>query len=412
MTDIKIYNSNQIGGCITIISSENTKIMIDFGSNLPGAESKEKEIDWEAERIDAVLFTHYHGDHIGRFKEIPESIPLYMGKLTKKVLTTISQCIEDEEAIKILNNNERVQGVSMNKPFKIGDICITPYKVDHSAFDSYMYLLETPEKTILHTGDFRGHGYKGKKLIDMIWKYVRKYGKRDVDILMTEGTMLSRLTEKIYSEADMKRDCEELFKENKYIFLICSSTNVDSLATFYNAGENNSMKMFVNGYIYEQIKNYREDVGNSDLYSFKYVYKYEPDRKIYLKRTKKVVTQEEIMRTEGFITVIKAEEGYKKWLERFKDLKPLVIYSMWEGYINPEHKAYKPEWKEFLDSCENVKYMHTSGHATPELIAEVINEVDPKERIYPMHTENAKGFEKLNIKEELKGRIYYGEEEI
>ena len=91
MTEIKIYNGNQIGGCITVISSKKAKIMIDFGENLPGAESvEENEFNWETEKIDAVLFTHYHGDHIGRFKEIPEAIPLYMGKLTRQVMITIA----------------------------------------------------------------------------------------------------------------------------------------------------------------------------------------------------------------------------------------------------------------------------------------------------------------------------------
>lgn len=102
MAEVKIYNGNQIGGCITVISSEKAKIMIDFGENLPGAEGAAKEFDWEAEKINAVLFTHYHGDHIGRFKEIPKDIPLYMGKLTRQVMITISKYVKDEEALHIL----------------------------------------------------------------------------------------------------------------------------------------------------------------------------------------------------------------------------------------------------------------------------------------------------------------------
>ena len=33
--------ANQIGGCITEISTDKAKIFIDFGSNLPGSENKE-----------------------------------------------------------------------------------------------------------------------------------------------------------------------------------------------------------------------------------------------------------------------------------------------------------------------------------------------------------------------------------
>lgn len=46
--------------------------------------------------------------------------------------------------------------------------------------------------------------------------------------------------------------------------------------------------------------------------------------------------------------------------------------------------------------------LHTSGHATPEIIAEVINAVNPREAIVPTHTENAEAFQKLDIPEELK----------
>lgn len=412
MAEIKIYNGNQIGGCITVISSEKARIMIDFGENLPGAEVIEKiEFNWEREKIDAVLFTHYHGDHIGRFKEIPKEIPLYMENLTRQVMITISKYLKDKEALHILQDDTRVQIVTVAQSFEIKDIRITPYMVDHSAFDAYMYLVETPKKTILHTGDFRGHGYRGKAVIPMINKYIRKSGKRDVDVLITEGTMLSRMTEKIYSEADMLRDCKRLLEQHRYVFLICSSTNVDTLATFYQAAKSHYMKMYASGYVCEQIGNYREAAKEyNGPYDFHYVYEYNPDKVISSNKLDKTTTQEEIMRKEGFVIVIKAEEKYKKWIERFADIDPIVVYSMWEGYLNPNHKAYNAEWKNFLDSCNHVEYMHTSGHATASLIADVINAVEPRECIYPIHTENAKELEKLNIKEEQRRRIYYGEE--
>lgn len=36
--------------------------------------------------------------------------------------------------------------------------------------------------------------------------------------------------------------------------------------------------------------------------------------------------------------------------------------------------------------------MHTSGHATWDVLAKVIKAVNPWEAILPIHTENAKGF--------------------
>lgn len=48
--------------------------------------------------------------------------------------------------------------------FKVNEVTITPYLVDHSAYGAYMFLIQAEGKRILHTGDFRNHGYKGKLL--------------------------------------------------------------------------------------------------------------------------------------------------------------------------------------------------------------------------------------------------------
>lgn len=406
MTKIRIYNGNQIGGCITSISTRNTKILIDFGENLPGTSADVQTFDWEKEKVSAVFFTHYHGDHVGRFKEIPDNIPLYIGKVTREVLYTIAKYVKDKKSLQILTNDKRIHEVKADVSITLGDMVITPYMVDHSAYDAYMYLVETPDETILHTGDFRGHGYRGKAVIPMLSKYVRRYGERDVDALIMEGTMLSRMSEKIYSEADMLRDAKKLFEEHKYVFLICSSTNVDSLATFYKAAKSQHIKMYANEYVCEQISHYRAAAKQyKGPYDFQYVYQYNPDWIIHSSKLEKPTRQEELMRKEGFLIVIKAEENYQKWIERFSDLNPIVVYSMWEGYLNQEHKAYNKEWKKFIDSCEQVKYMHTSGHATASLIAQVIHTIAPRQAIYPIHTEKGEKFKELAIDDIYKRRI-------
>ena len=99
--NINVYQGNQIGGCITVISTEKSKIVIDYGENLPGAKNESKiEFDWDKEKVDAVFFTHYHGDHIGRFMEIPDNVDLYMGEVTYKVMLNIRNALKDQDAVK------------------------------------------------------------------------------------------------------------------------------------------------------------------------------------------------------------------------------------------------------------------------------------------------------------------------
>ena len=76
MADIEIYQGNQIGGCVTVISAEvdgvTHRIMIDYGSSLPGSDTVDFIYPWEDMPVDAVFFTHYHGDHVGEVPEIME----------------------------------------------------------------------------------------------------------------------------------------------------------------------------------------------------------------------------------------------------------------------------------------------------------------------------------------------------
>lgn len=85
--------SSQIGGCCTQISTGESRILIDFGANLPGTDRnagiKDAEMFqkvFDSVRKSAVLFTHYHSDHYGLFKEIPDDVPMYIGFLAKDIL--------------------------------------------------------------------------------------------------------------------------------------------------------------------------------------------------------------------------------------------------------------------------------------------------------------------------------------
>ncbi len=74
----------------------------------------------------------------------------------------------------------------------------------------------------------------------------------------------------------------------------------------------------------------------------------------------------------------------------FKD--SLFIYSQWLGYI--EGDTADESMSRFVP--KNYYYLHTSGHATPEGIKQVCNIVKP-DTIIPIHGNNSKDFDKLNL---------------
>jgi ribonuclease J len=252
-------------------------------------------------------------------------------------------------------------------------------------------------------------------MLDVIKYYIHKNGRK-VDYLITEGTMMGdRKNEIVKNEPDLYREALELFKEHRYVFLIISSTNLDSLVSFYRAAVENRMNMFCyNYYLYNQIKTFSEAAGEySPWYKFDDVYTVDFEKELSNKYWDKSKTQEEFMREYGFLCVIKADEKYNEWIDKFEEKNPLVIYSMWDGYINLEKgkEAYNEEWAKFFEPYINsgqYRDMHTSGHATAKMITDVIKAVDPQKCIYPMHTENAKGFRELDMDEKYKDMITIG----
>lgn len=422
--NIDIKQANQIGGCITIISTDKTKIVIDFGENLPGSKATENaEFDWERENVDAVFFTHYHGDHIGRFMEIPDNVDLYMGEVTYKVMMNIQRAVKGEKIIEKLQNrleNGTITFIERSTPIRIGeDIVVTGYEVDHSAYDAYMFLVEADGTNILHTGDYRDHGHRGHVIkdgvdhniiIDVINHYILKHGKRKVDILITEGTMMGeRANDDRFSEKELLAWARDYFKTHKYIFLKVSSTNVDTLASFYQAAKSNGMKLYVNSYILNQFRVYRAAgrKHRTHMYDF-----YEAKQLPFISDrpdadNEKAYETIKEMKEQGFVAVVSEYEHYERLMDEFKDVNPEMIYSMWDGYIEPGKDAYNPELARFYKKY-NAFSKHTSGHAYPELIEQVITTVNPTQAIIPIHTENAKGFKKLNISEELKGKVKNG----
>ena len=460
MTTIDIYQGNQIGGCVTVITaakgSEIHRIMIDYGESLPGSDDTEDfEYPWEEAPIDAVFFTHYHGDHVGRILDIPKNIPIYMGETARKVMLNIHEhlsCLNGPEGelhkkkCELLKDNSRIHTFhynSRNHHFDtVKDIpffSIEPYSVDHSAYDAYMFLIEADDETkesgkkvIVHTGDFRGHGRRGKAMLKVINYYIhknqgkrsfgsgdsnKKKNKREVDVLITEGTMMSRLSEQVKSEPQMQAEAAEYMREHKHVFLICSSTNLDSLASFYQAWQRASFPY--RGYMYtysryykKQLKTFSDTAGDfTDVYQFDNVYCLELDKQLRHKRWSAPKTQKELMKKNGFLAIIKPDFFCEKYIDAFMDCddKPVIIYSMWEGYLNPGHKAYNKKWDDFLKAQEakgvEVKHLHTSGHATAKMIEDVIKAMNPKEEIIPMHTECPGEFMKLEIGDELKSKI-------
>ena len=84
--------THQIGGIAIEISTATTHILVDMGDELsldPNFISAPLNIPGVTDangHCDAVLFTHYHGDHTGQMLRVRPDIPLYAGVLAKDIM--------------------------------------------------------------------------------------------------------------------------------------------------------------------------------------------------------------------------------------------------------------------------------------------------------------------------------------
>jgi len=370
--------THQIGGCVTEIKTDHTRIFVDMGAELPG-ETNSTHLDIEGvtkgiPSCNAVFLTHYHSDHTGMYNKILSEIPVYMGEVSKEIFAAYSKRIHSDgaERIKDFKTFRTLQKVT------IGDISITPIPTDHSAFDSYMFLIESDGKKILHTGDFRTHGFRGDEVIPTIRKYVGT-----VDVLVTEGTNLALQNVDTMTEYELQQKAKEYFLHNKYVFVICASTHVDRIAAFYHAfyQANPRGRYFIcDDYqksVLDIVTRYAGD--KAQVYDFEKFNTYGPNLDEKLKR-------------QGFCMLVRSNDKDKKTIEK---LGGKLIYSMWNGYLegDTENKSLSSLVKTF----DSVYHLHTSGHATVEAIYDVCNAVAPRTAIIPIHGNSPHSLDTLRI---------------
>ncbi len=166
---------------------------------------------------------------MGQIGHILPTVPLFLGEASREVARILyrrlSRCA-GLDVQPVLSALERAHTFQPGRTLTIGNIRITPLLVDHSAFDAYMFLLESDGVRLLYTGDFRNHGPRGKALLPVLRRYVGQ-----VDWLICEGTTLSRPQGRVLTEWELGSRARAVMQAHRHVFVLCASTNIDRIAT-------------------------------------------------------------------------------------------------------------------------------------------------------------------------------------
>lgn len=366
--------THQIGGSAIEISTKSTRIIMDFGNELSLDEKYIPEnLDIEGvtagvPNCDGIVISHYHMDHLGQLTSALPDIPLYMGELSKEIALIGSEYQDKNLYLRLLGANIFRGG----EAFTIGDIRIRPLVIDHSAGDSYMFVIEAEGKRVLYTGDFRMHGLRHHVLEKLVSTYIG-----EVDVLITEGTSLARDTDEHISEAAVLEDISSYIQDGKYVFVMCSSTNIDRIMGIWqnmpsdkvlicDAYQKRILDTVIDNVYYESSLYRRHD---SPL-----VLNKGPYPKYYMDH--------------GFVSLVRGTENFVSHIKEFPKDDVRIIYSMWTGYIE-ENLALKA----LLDAYPTY-ICHASGHVTKDDLIKFIELVNP-DAIIPVHTDNPERLEEV-----------------
>lgn len=375
---------NQIGGSIIEIASETTRIILDAGSELDEEVPAAPQIEGlfcGQPSYDAVFVSHYHGDHLGLCDQVLSEIPIYIGKGAADVTNA---------ARRYLNKPEYrfAACYEAEKTITIGDLQITPYLCDHSAFDAYMFHIVCGNKTLIYSGDFRANGRKSFEHL------LRKIPSADA--LIIEGTTLSRTSVSPETEADLEKTAiEEISKTDAPVFILQAATNIDRLVTAFKAARRSGRILIQDLYMAELASAAGDNIPNPVTFSGVRVFitsgwngRHELLNSKY--RNAKIGLSG-IAKQSFLMCVRPSMQGYlEKLSQEIAFDGGILFYSMWNGY-----KA-KGDVAEFLRFMQGkgvrIVDLHTSGHADADTVQALINDVAPQ-YIIPVHTENAEWFD-------------------
>lgn len=398
--------AKEIGGSCVELETDGQRLLLDLGLPLdaePGETPLPDVSGLEESDISllGIAISHAHLDHYGLMAKVRQSVPVLIGRDARRIIEATRRFFPDTPGFsKIIEISER-------EPLALGPFTIIPYLVDHSAYDAYAFSVEANGRKVFYTGDFRGHGRKGR-----LFEKLLQNPPKDVDVLLMEGTNLSRsgIEYKYPSEDDMENILVDHFKAAGGMTLVWTSgQNIDRIVSIYRACLKTGKELIVDLYtatILKAVKN-----PNLPQPGFRRFHVFAPKSQRILVKSQRLfdipvsVSSCRIgpgeLAEKAQTSVMLFRPSMTRDLEQAGCLeKSNLIYSLWPGYLEDERYQWFQEWLEAHHI--SLTHCHTSGHATVPDLQRLAKAVSAK-KVVPIHTFEPGSYLRLFDNVEIKG---------
>lgn len=377
--------TQQIGGTCIELAASGDRIALDFGLPLDGDATDTSLVpEIAGDDLRGIVISHPHIDHYGLLHHLSGSTPVVMGRAARRIVEAATPFTG--QPLPALSGPNLEHG----KTIEIGAFRITPYLVDHSAYDAYSLLIEADGKRIFYSGDFRAHGRKAK-----LYEQLVANPPKDIDALFMEGSSLSRLEmdESFPTESDLESEIVAHLKAaNGMVMFHTSAQNIDRVVSLYRACKRTSRPLIIDLYaaaILAATEN--KNIPQSDW----------PGIHLYLPKLQAI----QVKKNEWF-PLLKQHSANRIYQDQLKGIsrnavilfRPLMrldldeaecldqasyIYSQWAGYLEEGTYASTEEWLQTLGI--KMQHIHTSGHACPKDLKRFAEALAPRALI-PIHS--------------------------
>ena len=391
--------AHQIGGTCIELECQGNRLVLDIGMPLDAEDPSQVRMPdvsgpgGEDTSLLGVVISHPHQDHYGLASRLPEAATFLMGAATERILAAAADFTPSGGTF------DRVIHLEDRKEIQLGPFRITPYLMDHSAYDAYAVLIEAGGKRLFYTGDLRGHGRKAKLFERLLAK-----APPDVDVLLMEGTTITRVgtDEGFPTESDLEAEMVKLFRTTDGMPLVwCSGQNIDRLVTVFRAAERSGRQLILDMYtahILAATEN--SNLPQADWRETRVYLPWSQKQRIIKDKSFEIASRYKLDRiypgqlaAAAATSVMLFRPSMRIDLEKADCLtNACLVYSMWDGYLKDE------KLKPFLAWLEErgipLHQIHTSGHASVKDLQR-LRQAFGDAVVVPIHTQQPDLYEEI-----------------
>jgi ribonuclease J len=386
--------AREIGGSCVEVRQDDATILLDLGRPLWAAPGEHVPLPaavglGETGPLPLALFiSHGHQDHWGLVPQLPDGVPIWIGKGAADVLRAAVFWGTGTDLHEHGHLHDR-QAVT------VGPFTVTPYLADHSGFDAYSLLVQAAGRRLFYSGDLRGHGRKASAFERLLTE-----PPDGVDALLLEGTNLRGAdgpAEAQMNESTVETDLAATMRATAgMVVVLGSAQNIDRLVTVYRAALRSQRCLAVDLYGAEVAAATERASVPRPAADWPRVRAYLPQRqRVRVKQAKEFhrtagvrpyrVFDEDLRAAPHQWVLFGAFQSHVSHLARAGLLDgAAVVWSMWDGYLA------QPSGQRFTTLLAErgipLVHHHTSGHASPTDLRRLVSAIGA-DVLVPIHTE-------------------------